>query len=61
MEDEQTMLQLINDTNYKIDSRIQALDGIRSSQPDLGVYEFSDEDRVGTIDFSKLYYFMQDN
>ena len=61
MEDEQTMLQLINGTSYKIDSRIQALQGIRSSQPDLGVYEFSDEDRKGSIDFSKLYYFMQDN
>ena len=61
LEDKFSMLQIINNTDYKIDSRIEALEGLKKSQVDLGVYEFTAEDRKGSITFSTLYTFMKDN
>ena len=52
---------LINELDYKAETRVNALKQLEKSQLDFGVYEFTDEDRVGTIEWGQLWRFFRDN
>lgn len=52
---------IINELDYKSETRVNALKQLEKSQLDFGVYEFTDEDREGTIEWGQLWRFFRDN
>ena len=54
-------LKIINDKNYKSDNDILSLETLKKKSLEDNTYEFTEEDRQGTIDFNSFYNFMNDN
>tara|TARA_B100001248_G_scaffold258200_1_gene241951 strand:+ start:3352 stop:5493 length:2142 start_codon:yes stop_codon:yes gene_type:complete len=54
-------LKVINDKNFKSDNDILSLETLKKNSLEDNTYEFTEEDRKGTIDFNTFYNFMNDN
>ena len=61
LESEKLVYGMINELDYKSEARVNSLKDLENSQLNFGVYEFTDEDRKGTINWYKLWSFFRDN
>jgi len=61
LETEKIIHEIINDLDYKSKAKVDSLKQLEKSQLDFGVYEFIDEDRLGTIGWFNLWSFFRDN
>ena len=56
-----TFLDLINNNEFKNEAQINALEGLEQAELKLDVYQFTEDDRKGSITFEQLYNYMQAN
>ena len=56
-----TFLELINNNEYKNEAQINAMEGLENAELNLDVYQFTSDDRKGTITFNQLHSYMENN
>ena len=54
-------LRILNNNEFKNEAQINALNGLEKAEVNLNVYQFTEDDRKGTITFSQLHNYMQAN